>query len=229
MEKIIFALPKGRLLPEAVQFLKKVKIDASIVLTGVEDRRLIFLNSPPKGNSRKSSSQFQAGFLIVRPSDVVSYVYQGAADIGIVGNDVLREKEYPVLEPLDLKFGTCRMVLACKPELKKRFGALGRGISEDFARVRVATKYPRICGLWAQKNSVDAQILPLYGSVEIAPLTGLADLILDLVSSGETLKQNGLVEVQKVFDVSARLIVNRSSFKTCEPIVRLLGRMRDQL
>jgi len=210
---LTFALPKGRLLEEIVAFLKKCGMNASFLLK--PGRKLVF-----------PSSNGQPGFILVRSSDVASYVYQGAADLGIVGNDILREQELAVYEPLDLELGRCRLVLAGMPEQKERFEKGSLGVAHDFSGIRIATKYPNLCQKWAQEEGLDVEVLPLHGALEIAPLTDFSDYILDLVSTGKTLEQNGLVEIKTVLKVSARLIVNRAALKTCAGIESLIQTFR---
>jgi len=201
---ITIAMPKGRLLSPSVSIFERAGFAAQQVLSFEKTRKLIFPGNP--------------GFLVIRPSDVARYVYHGSADVGIVGNDVLREQPVDVYEFLDLKFGACRLVLAGSKEWKKKVGNSVHGQTIDLNHVRISTKYPNICQRWAEEQDLNVQILPLNGSVEIAPLTGFSDLIVDLVESGKTLKENGLVEILTLMNVSARLIVNRSSLKTCEEI-----------
>ena len=137
-----------------------------------------------------------------------AYVTYGAADLGVVGKDILLEQLPDVYEPLDLKFGVCRLVIAEPRELWER---------DDPAKwswVRVATKYPRLTEEYFSERGVQVEIVRLDGSIELAPLVGLAERIVDLVQSGETLRANGLVEVAEIARSTARLIVNRASMKT---------------
>jgi ATP phosphoribosyltransferase len=143
--------------------------------------------------------------LVIKPTDVPTYVEYGAADFGVAGKDVLEEDGRDLYEPLDLEIGTCRMSVA-EPE--------DRPVDErGQIHMRIATKYPGVTQKYLQDKGLFAEVIKLYGSVELSPLTGLADRIVDLVSSGETLRQNGLKEVEVLFQVSARLIVNRASLK----------------
>src|SRR5438874_8773142 len=146
--------------------------------------------------------------LIPMHADIPAYVLYGAADLGIVGKDVLLEQEPDVYEPLDLGFGFCRLVVAEPRELWER---------DDPAKwswVRVATKYPRLAEQYFTDRGIQVEIVRLDGSIELAPLVGLAERIVDLVQSGETLRANGLVEVAEITRSTARLIVNRASMKT---------------
>src|SRR5204863_945041 len=147
-------------------------------------------------------------FILLKPADVPTYVEYGAADLGIVGKDILLEQAPDVYEPIDLGFGFCRLVVAEPRELWER---------DDPAKwswVRVATKYPRLTEQYFSERGVQVEIVRLDGSIELAPLVGLAERIVDLVQSGETLRANGLVEVAEITRSTARLIVNRASMKT---------------
>jgi ATP phosphoribosyltransferase len=174
-----------------------------------ESRRLLFAD--PSGALR---------LLILKPLDVPTYVEHGAADVGIVGKDVLLEQEPDVYEPLDLGFGFCRLVVAEPRELWER---------DDPAKwswVRVATKYPNLTRRYFAERGIQVEVVRLDGSIELAPLVGLAERIVDLVQSGETLKANGLVEVAEILPSTARLIVNRAAQKTAH---RAVGRLLEAL
>jgi ATP phosphoribosyltransferase len=158
-------------------------------------------------------------FLIVRPTDVPTYVEYGAADVGIVGKDVLLEQDSDVYEPLDLQFGACRIAVA----------ALKGQVSRDrlSSKIRVATKYPKITERFFNQRGVPVEIVKLYGSIELAPLVGLADRIVDLVETGNTLKAHDLVEVECIAQSTARLIVNRASLKLKYAVVtELIAKLR---
>ena len=160
--------------------------------------------------------------LIVRPSDVPTYVEYGAADIGVVGKDMLLEQDRDVYEPLDLQFGACRISVAALrgQELRDRLSS----------KVRVATKYPNITERYFNQKGIPVEIIKLYGSIELAPLVGLADRIVDLVSSGQTLKAHDLVEVELIAQSTARLIVNRASLKMKhERVTDLITRLKAEL
>lgn len=189
---LTLALPKGRILEDTLGLLEACGVPCRHVLD--DSRRLVF--DVPGYR-----------FLVVRSQDVVTYVEHGAADLGVVGKDVLLEQEPEVYEPLDLGFGYCRLAVAEPRETRE-------GGSAGWARVRVATKYPRLTEAHYRRKGVQVEIIKLYGSIELAPLVGLADQIVDLVSSGETLRQNGLVEVETILESTCRLIVNRASMKT---------------
>lgn len=190
---LTLALPKGRLLDEALVLLRDLGVDA----VDAASRKLIFTD--PRRGLR---------LLILKPADVPAYVTYGAADLGIVGKDILLEQEPDVYEPLDLGFGFCRLVVAEPRELWER---------DDPSRwswVRVATKYPRMTERYFSARGIQVEIVRLDGSIELAPLVGLAERIVDLVQSGETLRANGLVEVAEIARSTARVIVNRASMKT---------------
>jgi ATP phosphoribosyltransferase len=140
-------------------------------------------------------------FLLLKPDDVPTYVEYGAADLGVVGRDVLLERRYDLYQPLDLGIGRCRMVVASVPGM------------ELPAVPRIATKYPRIATDHFASRGIQAEVIFVQGSVELAPLVGLADLIVDLVETGSTLKENGLVETETIHDISSVVVANRSLFK----------------
>ena len=196
---VTVALPKGRLLKEAVDFLTKSGIDASETLS--ETRKLIF-----------HWKNFR--FLLVKPMDVPTYVYYGTADVGIAGKDVIEEKGYDLYEPLDLKFGACRLSVAEPEDIAEPYDI------DRLSYIRVATKYPRITDRYFRSKGIHPEIITLYGSVELAPLVGLSDRIVDLVQTGTTLRANGLKEVDVILRSTARLIVNRASLKTKYALVK---------
>jgi len=192
---LTIALPKGRVLEEAVALLQTAGIDCSGALSST--RQLIFDNEDD--NIR---------FMVIRAQDVPTFVEYGAADIGIVGKDVLIEQGKDLYEPLDLGIGFCRMVVAEPKELRSTDSpAHGK-------HIRVATKYPKITLNYFLGKGVQVELIKLYGSIEVAPLLGLSERIVDLVSTGETLKKNGLIEVDEIMRVTAKLICNRASLKT---------------
>jgi len=206
---LTLALPKGRLLEPAVDLLRELGVSA----VDPESRKLIF-KDPGRGLE----------ILLLKPADVPAYVTYGAADLGIVGKDILLEQEPDVYEPLDLGFGFCRLVVAEPRELWER---------DDPAKwswVRVATKYPRLTEQYFSSRGIQVEIVHLDGSIELAPLVGLAERIVDLVQSGETLRANGLVEVAEITRSTARVIVNRASMKTeYAAVTQLVADMRARL
>jgi ATP phosphoribosyltransferase len=184
------ALPKGRVLAEAVRLLARAGFDLAPLEAA--DRRLVV----DCGELR---------ILVLRSQDVPTYVDHGAADVGVAGRDVLDEEGRDLYEPLDLGIGGCRLVVA-EP--------VAQPVDErSQIHLRVATKYPTITRRHLQARGLTAEVIKLYGSVEIGPLTGLADRIVDLVDTGETLRQNGLREVETIMDVTSRLVVNPASLR----------------
>jgi ATP phosphoribosyltransferase len=157
-------------------------------------------------------------YLLLKPDDVPTYVEYGAADLGIVGRDVLMEREYDVLVPVDLDIGKCRMMVCGLPK-ESLAGKRERPL-------RVATKFPGIAERHFRAKGTPVELIFCQGSVELAPLTGLADVIVDLVETGETLKQNGLVTLEKIADISSVVIANRAGLKlrraAIEPILDAL-------
>jgi ATP phosphoribosyltransferase len=201
MASLTLALPKGRLLDPALSLLTGLGIHG---LDG-DSRRLLVTDE--KADLR---------FVFLKPADVPTYVEYGAADLGIVGKDILLEQQPDVYEPVDLGFGFCRLVVAEPRELWER---------DDPAKwswVRVATKYPTLTERYFSERGIQVELVRLDGSIELAPLVGLAERIVDLVQSGETLRANGLVEVAEIMTSTARLIVNRASLKTAHGRVNAL-------
>ncbi|MBI2369167.1 MAG: ATP phosphoribosyltransferase [Deltaproteobacteria bacterium] len=191
-ERLTVALPKGRTLGETVALFRRGGMDLSEAIR--EESRRLAIDLKREG----------LRFIIVRPQDIPTYVEYGAADLGVVGKDVLLEQERDVYEPLDLKIGACRIVVA-EPEAR---------VGRQATHLRVATKYPRITERYFAGKGQQVEVIKLYGSIELAPLTGLADRIVDLVDTGATLREHGLVEVEEIARATARLIANRASLKT---------------
>jgi ATP phosphoribosyltransferase len=184
---LVIAVPRGALMGEALDMLDALGIDTAEIRSN--DRKLVFPD---------------IGVITMRPSDVPSYVEHGAADVGITGRDVLAEQsDRDVYELLDLGFGGCRMMVAVHEDGDPLAESLRR-----LGRVRIATKYPRIAARHFAETGRQAEIVEVKGSVEIAPLTGLADGIVDLVATGRTLAENRLVERESIFESTARLIAN---------------------
>lgn len=158
-------------------------------------------------------------YLICRPTDVPTYVEQGAADLGIVGKDVIVEQQKDVFELVDLGFGACRFVVAV-PETLKDVRL------KDLNYRRVATKFPRVAEAFFRSQGMQVEVIKLHGNIELAPLIGIADMIVDIVSSGRTLRENNLVELVHIMDSTSRLISNRVSFRTkfdrIEPLVQIM-------
>jgi ATP phosphoribosyltransferase len=209
MQMLTVALSKGKLIESALELFRRAGYETA-ELAG-ESRRLVF-----------ACPEIDMTFLIVRPSDVPTYVEYGGADAGIVGKDVLLEQESDVYEPLDLGFGACRISVAA---LK------GEGLRDRLSsKIRVATKYPKITERFFNQRGIPVEIIKLYGSIELAPVVGLADRIVDLVETGSTLKAHDLVEVDVIAQSTARLIVNRASLRLKhEPLMELIRRLRAAL
>jgi ATP phosphoribosyltransferase len=203
-ERLTFALPKGRILDGARPLLAAAGLDVAPALDDA-DRKLSCELAP-------SASGWVTRILLVKPVDVPTYVEHGIADFGIAGLDTLLEQARDLYEPVDLRTSRCRLVVAEPARAQKT--SLRRGMN-----LRVATKYPRCALRHYRARGIQPDIIPLWGSVELAPLTGLADQIVDLVESGETLRQNDLVEVETIFEVSSRLIVNAASLRLKQPAV----------
>jgi ATP phosphoribosyltransferase len=195
---LIIAIPKGRILEEALPLLARVGIVPEAAFGDESSRAMRFSTSHP-----------DIGLIRVRAFDVATFVAHGAAQLGIVGSDVLLEFDYSELyAPVDLDIGHCRLSIAEPTALAEKDDPRG------WSHVRVATKYPNLTRKHFEARGVQAECVKLNGAMEIAPLLGLSDRIVDLVSSGKTLKENGLAEVEIITQVSARLIVNRAAFKT---------------
>ncbi|MBI5406216.1 MAG: ATP phosphoribosyltransferase [Nitrospirae bacterium] len=194
MIPLTIALPKGKLLEPSIKLFDAL----GLVPEEVKDagRRLIF-----------ESGRHALTYLVVRPTDVPTYVEYGAADIGIVGKDMLLEQEKDLYELLNLRFGYCRVVVAGPKESIEPYK------NGNIVKIRVATKYPRITEKFFGSQGVHADIIKLYGSIELAPLVGLSHVIVDLISTGRTLKENNLEVIETVTDSTARLIANRASLK----------------
>jgi ATP phosphoribosyltransferase len=205
---LTFALSKGRIFDETLPLLARAGIE---VLDDPEtSRKLILATNRP-----------DLRVVLVRASDVPTYVQYGGADLGVAGADVLMEAPGDGLyRPVDLKIARCRMSVATRADFDYA-SAVKQG-----SRIRVATKYTQTARQHFADKGVHVDLIKLYGSMELAPLTGLADAIVDLVSSGGTLKANGLVEVEKIADISSRLVVNQAALKlkreTMRPLIEAL-------
>ncbi len=209
-QPLIFAVPKGRILKEALPLLARSGIVPEPAFSDEDSRALKF-----------STNRDDLELIRVRAFDVATFVAHGAAQIGIVGSDVIDEFAYSELyAPVDLDIGHCRISVAEPVALAE---------SDDprsWSHVRVATKYPNLTRTYFEARGVQAECVKLNGAMEIAPLLGLSSRIVDLVSSGKTLKENGLAEVEVIAQVSARLIVNRAAFKTNAAVGALVDAFR---
>ncbi len=208
--KLIFAIPKGRILDEALPLMRVAGIEPAADFFDADSRALMFATNDP-----------DIGVIRVRAFDVATFVAHGAAQIGIVGSDVIEEFDYSELyAPVDLDIGHCRVVVAEPAELA------ANDDPRSWSHVRVATKYPNLTARHFAARGVQAECVKLNGAMEIAPLLGLSSRIVDLVSSGKTLKENGLVEVEEIAKVSARLVANRAAFKTDARVAALVEKFR---
>jgi ATP phosphoribosyltransferase len=195
---LILALPKGRILKEVRPLLSAVGLEPEAAFDDDSARQLMFTTNHP-----------MIKIIRVRSFDVATFVAFGGAQIGICGNDVLLEFGYDeIYAPLDLDIGHCRMSVAEPVELSKTDDP------RKWSHVRVATKYPSITSKYFADRGVQAECIKLNGAMELAPTLGLTRRIVDLVSTGDTLKANGLVEVEQIMDITSRLIINRAAFKT---------------
>jgi ATP phosphoribosyltransferase len=188
MRPLTIAVPKGRVQKQLGPLLARAGFGS---LGDVEDDRKLI----------REANDGKVRFLLLKPDDVPTYVEYGAADLGIVGRDVLLERRYDLYQPLDLGIGKCRLVVAGLPNATLP------------ALPRVATKYTRVAIEYFASKGVQAEVIFVQGSVELAPLVGLSDLIVDLVETGSTLRDNGLVERELVAEISSVVIANRSLFK----------------
>ena len=200
---LVIALCKGRFLDPSLDMLARAGIRFSEDVAS--SRKLIF-----------SSDDDQFRVVLVKPADVPTYVEYGAADLGIAGRDVIMESRADLLQPLDLNFGHCKIALAAPRGVHSINGS-------DHPTIRVATKYPRITLDYYNAHGIPVEIIPLSGSIELAPLIGLADRIVDLVETGRTLKDNGLEVVEIIAESSARLLINRAGYQTKrDEVLRLI-------
>ena len=190
---LTIALPKGKLFSLYSHLFEKIGITA--VHMSEKSRKLVI-----------SNDELKVQFIISKTSDVPTYVEYAAADIGIIGKDVLLESGQDVYELLDLGFGKCRLMMAVPREEK-------RAHLMDYAHTRVATKYPHIAEQFFARQGMQMEYIKLNGSIELGPIVGLSESIVDIVETGTTLAENDLEEIAHIMDVSARLIVNRVSFK----------------
>ncbi len=202
MRPLTVAVPKGRVLAQLTPLLQQAGIDTAPLFA--DDRRLI------------KETNLGLRFLLLKPDDVPTYVEFGAADLGVSGRDVLLERRYDLYQPLDLRIGRCRMVVA---------GLAGAPVP---AVPRVGTKYPRVATEHFASRGVHAEVIFLQSSVELAPLVGLCDVIVDIVETGGTLRDNGLVVREEICPVSSVVVANRAEFKLrraeVEPLLAALRR-----
>jgi ATP phosphoribosyltransferase len=206
-QPLTFAVPKGRILDEALPVMARAGLVPESAFHDKGNRALSF--ACEGGDMR---------IIRVRAFDVATFVAFGAAQAGIVGSDVIEEFDFPELyAPVDLDIGHCRLSVAA-PQAAKPVG--------NVSHMRVATKYPNITQRWFERQGIQAECIKLNGAMELAPGLGLAGQIVDLVSTGRTLADNGLVETARIMDVSARLIVNRAALKTDPHVAALVEAFR---
>ena len=205
-QKIIIAVPQGRILEECKSLLNKMDFAPDPLLFDNSCRKLMF-----------QSKQKNIDYIKVRAFDVCTFVAFGAAQIGIAGDDIVQEFDYSeVYAPVDLNIGHCRLSVAALNSLLKE---------EDpttWSNIRVATKYPNLAKNYFAKKGIQIEAIKLNGSVELAPIFSMCRRVVDLVSTGTTLKENGLKEVEKIMDVQSKLIINRSAYKTKTKEIELI-------
>jgi ATP phosphoribosyltransferase len=202
-----FALPKGRILEETAAIFARAGYDLGPVLG--DSRKLVHECGPLR-------------VLVLRSSDIPTYVAHGAADLGVAGSDVLDEEGRELYEPLDLGIGRCRMIVAERAD--------ARLDERSQMHLRYATKYPRITREHLRQRGLTAEVIKLSGAIELGPLTGLCDRIVDITQSGETLRQNGLVIIDTVGEVSSRLVVNPAAMKlVAAPLTELIAKLEAAL
>lgn len=213
---LTIALPKGKLGSDGVELLNRVGYPVDNLST--ESRKLYFAY-PEQG----------INYIVCRPTDIPTYVDYGAADLGIVGKDSIVESNKDLFELVDLKFGYCRFVVAIPKsrtaELMDREGQISLS---NFNHTRVATKFPRVAEEFFRTQGVQVEIIKLHGNIELAPKVNLSDLIVDIVSTGATLKENDLVPIREIFSATARLIANRVSYRIKhEKVQQLVEKLRE--
>ena len=197
-DRLRLAVPKGRILKELLPVLARAGIEPEAAFSDKGERKLEFETNVPN-----------LSLLRVRSFDIVTFVAFGAAQLGVAGRDVLMEFDFPeVYAPLDLRIGACRMVVAESKEFREKDNP------KRWSHVRVATKYPEITRRQFAARGVQAECVKLNGAMEIAPSLGLCRRIVDLVSTGSTLKANGLVEVEEIAQITSKMVVNRAAMKT---------------
>ncbi|WP_276538686.1 ATP phosphoribosyltransferase [Dehalobacterium formicoaceticum] len=214
-DTLTIALPKGKLGTDAIELLQKAGYPVESLET---DSRKLFFAYPEEN----------VNYIICRPTDVPTYVDYGAADLGIVGKDSLVESNKDVFELVDLKFGACRFVVAIpKKRAEELADEQGHVSLSHFNHTRVATKFPRVADVFLRDQGVQVEVIKLHGNIELAPKVNLSEMIVDIVSSGATLKENDLVPIAEIFSASARLIANRVSYRIKhERMQELIEKMR---
>ena len=188
---ISIALTKGRLEEETVKILEKAQYDPSELKN--KGRKLVF-----------KDKKEDISYFLVKAADSITYVEHGVADIGVVGKDTIMESEHKCYEVLDLEVGKCGFIVASLPQ---------NDIFKKVGHIKIGSKYPKVAKEYFKKKNMDVEVIKIEGSVELAPILGLCDGIVDIMETGTTLKENGLVVLDRICDISARLIVNKASFK----------------
>lgn len=188
---ISIALTKGRLEEETVKILERAQYDPSELKN--KGRKLVF----------KDKSE-DIRYFLVKAADSITYVEHGVADIGVVGKDTILESEHKCYEVLDLEIGKCGFIVASLPE---------NDIFKKVGHIKIGSKYPKVAKEYFKKKNMDVEVIKIEGSVELAPILGLCDGIVDIMETGTTLRENGLVVLDRICDISARVIVNKASFK----------------
>lgn len=188
---ISIALTKGRLEENTVEILEKAGYDPSELKN--KGRKLVF-------NDKRDDLRY----FLVKAADSITYVEHGVADIGVVGKDTIMESDHKCYEVLDLNVGKCGFIVASLPE---------NDIFKKVGHIKIGSKYPKVAKEYFKKKNIDVEVIKIEGSVELAPILGLCDGIVDIMETGTTLKENGLVVLDRICDISARLIVNKASFK----------------
>ncbi|ADH98614.1 ATP phosphoribosyltransferase [Salisediminibacterium selenitireducens] len=190
-ELLTVAMPKGRIFDEAVDLLRQAGYP---ITEEFEDSRKLIIDVPEAGMR----------FILAKPMDVPTYVEHGVADVGVAGKDVMIEEKRDVYEVLDLKISACYMAVAALPSYRA-----GGEVAP-----KIASKYPNLTSEYFRQKGEQVEIIKLNGSIELAPIVGLADRIVDIVSTGQTLKENGLVEIEEMINITSRFIVNPVSYRT---------------
>lgn len=205
---ISIALTKGRLEKETVKLLDKANFGTEELKN--KGRKLVF-----------NDTIEEIKYFLVKAADSITYVEHGVADIGIVGKDTLMESDNNYYEVLDLGIGKCGFIVASLPE---------KDVFKKVGHIKIGTKYPRVAREYFKKRGMDVEIIKIEGSVELAPILGLCDAIVDIMETGTTLKENGLIVFDRICDISARVIVNKASFKMKrEEIGAFINRLKQVL
>lgn len=205
---ISIALTKGRLEKETVKLLDKANYGTEELKD--KGRKLVF-----------KDTKEDIKYFLVKAADSITYVEHGVADIGVVGKDTLMESDNNYYEVLDLGIGKCKFILASLPE---------KDVFKKIGHIKIGTKYPTVAREYFKKKNMDVEIIKIEGSVELAPILGLCDAIVDIMETGTTLRENGLIVFDTICDISARVIVNKASFKMkSEEIQSFIGRIKGVL